>query len=160
MTTTPENHYDLIVIGSGMGALTVASLMAHPRDKRVLVIERHNRPGGYTHDFKRGPCHFDTGLHYLGQMRKGSMTRRMIDLITDGKVEWARMPDPFDTFVYLDLRFDVYAYLNRTIAALCDLFPDFAKQDMPPRFPEYGRKSGCEKGVKAGMHSILPDNFN
>jgi all-trans-retinol 13,14-reductase len=122
-----ENNYDLILIGSGMGALTVASLMARLRNKRVLVLEKHNQPGGYTHDFKRGLYHFDTGLHYLGQMQKGSMTRRMFDLITDGKVEWTRMQDPFDTFVYPDLRFDVYADLNRTIAALCALYPGEAR---------------------------------
>jgi all-trans-retinol 13,14-reductase len=125
--TISKNQYDLILIGSGMGALTVASLMAQLRDKRVLVLEKHNRPGGYTHDFKRGRYHFDTGLHYLGQMQKGSMTRRMFDLITDGKVEWACMPDPFDTFVYPELRFDVYADLNHSVAALCDLFPGEAR---------------------------------
>ncbi len=79
-----ERDYDVILIGSGMGALTVASLMAQLRDKRVLVIERHSRPGGYTHDFRRGKFLFDTGLHYLGQMEKGSRGRRLLDLITGG----------------------------------------------------------------------------
>jgi phytoene dehydrogenase-like protein len=88
-----NDHYDIILVGSGMGALTAASLMAQLRDKRVLVLEKHNRPGGYTHDFKRGRYHFDTGLHYLGKMQEGSMTRRMIDLITGGKVEWVPMPE-------------------------------------------------------------------
>ncbi|KPK93174.1 MAG: phytoene dehydrogenase [Deltaproteobacteria bacterium SM23_61] len=119
-----NDHYDIILIGSGMGALTVASLMAQLRDKRALVLEKHDRAGGYTHDFKRGRYHFDTGLHYLGKMREGSITRRMIDLITRGKVEWVPMPDPFDKFIYPDLRFDVYADPKRTIAGLCDLFPD------------------------------------
>ncbi|HEY9602115.1 MAG TPA: NAD(P)-binding protein [Allocoleopsis sp.] len=48
-----ENHYDIILIGSGMGALTVASLMAQMRGKKVLVLERHFKAGGFTHDFKR-----------------------------------------------------------------------------------------------------------
>ena len=119
-----NDHYDIILVGSGMGAMTVTSLMAQLRDKRVLVLEKHNRPGGYTHDFKRGRYHFDTGLHSLGKMQKGSMTRRMIDLITGGNVEWTPMPDPFDTFIYPDLQFDVYADPKRTIAGLCDLFPE------------------------------------
>jgi phytoene dehydrogenase-like protein len=118
-----NDHYDIILIGSGMGALTAASLMAQLRDKRVLVLEKHNRPGGYTQDFKRDRYHFNTGLHYLGKMQEGSMTRCMIDLITRGKVKWNRMPDPFEKFIYPDLRFDVYADLQRTIAGLCDLFP-------------------------------------
>jgi all-trans-retinol 13,14-reductase len=52
-----NDHYDIILVGLGMGALTVASLMAQLRDKQVLVLENHNRPGGYTHDFKRGRYH-------------------------------------------------------------------------------------------------------
>jgi all-trans-retinol 13,14-reductase len=119
-----DDHYDIIIIGSGMGALTVASLMSQLRDKRVLVVEKHNRPGGYTHDFKRGNYHFNTGLHYLGNLHKGSIIRRIFDLITGGKVEWVQMPDPFDTFVYPDLQLDVYADLKRTISGICDLFPD------------------------------------
>jgi phytoene dehydrogenase-like protein len=118
-----NDSYDIILIGSGMGALTVASLMTQLRDKRVLVLEKHIRPGGYTHDFKRGRFHFGTGLHYVGKMYDGSMTRRMIDLITGGKVKWIPMPDPFDKFIYPDLRFDVYSDPERTIAGLCDLFP-------------------------------------
>ncbi len=36
-----DNSADLIVIGSGMGGLTVASLMAQLEHQRVLVLERH-----------------------------------------------------------------------------------------------------------------------
>ena len=39
-----NKHYDIILIGSGMGAMTVASLMAQLRDKQVLVLEKHIRP--------------------------------------------------------------------------------------------------------------------
>ncbi|MBM9576208.1 NAD(P)-binding protein, partial [Leptospira sp. 201903070] len=48
-----EKHYDLILIGSGIGALTVASLMAQYRDKKVLILEQHFKAGGFTHVFKR-----------------------------------------------------------------------------------------------------------
>ena len=41
------------VIGSGIGALTAASLLATLGRKRVLVLERHRVIGGFTHEFKR-----------------------------------------------------------------------------------------------------------
>ena len=62
--SSTEHHYDLILIGSGMGALTVASVMAQLRHKKVLVLERHFKAGGFTHDFKRQQFHWDVGLHY------------------------------------------------------------------------------------------------
>ena len=42
--------WDAIVIGSGMGGLTVASIMAKT-GKKVLVLEQHDQSGGCCHTF-------------------------------------------------------------------------------------------------------------
>jgi all-trans-retinol 13,14-reductase len=47
MSAQPE--YDAIVIGSGIGGLAFASIMAKLRKWRVLVLERHFKIGGLTH---------------------------------------------------------------------------------------------------------------
>ncbi|MFN8491451.1 MAG: NAD(P)-binding protein [Caldilineaceae bacterium] len=100
--------YDIIVIGSGIGGLTFASLMAQMQHKRVLVLERHFKLGGFTHAFSRpGGYTWDVGLHYVGNMRKGEMGRQIFDLITGGAVEWTKMPSPFERFVYPDFTFAV-----------------------------------------------------
>ncbi len=122
-----DRQFDLILIGSGMGALTVASLMAQFRNKRVLVVERHFKPGGYTHDFKRGRYRWDPGVHYLGDMEPGSRARIMYDLITGGQVQWARMPDPFEVFIYPEFRFEVPNDPDRYREALIERFPDEKK---------------------------------
>ncbi len=44
---------DLIIIDSGIGGLSVASLMSQMKRKRVLVLERHFKLGGFTHSFTR-----------------------------------------------------------------------------------------------------------
>lgn len=46
--------WDAIVIGSGIGGLAVAALLSRYGGKRVLVLERHYTPGGFTHTFRRG----------------------------------------------------------------------------------------------------------
>jgi len=117
-------NYDAILIGSGMGSLTVASLLATLRGKRVLVVERHFKPGGFTHAFQRGRFHWDVGLHYVGQMGEGTPTRRLFDLITGGAVRWTKMPDPFETFVYPGLEFAVRSGVERYTADLIERFPE------------------------------------
>ena len=40
--------WDAIVIGSGMGGMTTAAILAKT-GARVLVLEQHYVPGGFTH---------------------------------------------------------------------------------------------------------------
>ncbi len=101
------NHFDCIVVGSGIGGLTVASLLAQLKRKRVLVLERHFKLGGFTHSFQRQGVHWDVGLHYVGGMQPGSMTRRFMDLVTGGKVEWLKIADPLEHFIYPDHHIEV-----------------------------------------------------
>lgn len=74
------HHYDAIVIGSGMGGLTTASLLGQLANKRVLVIERHFKLGGFTHAFRRKGYEWDVGVHYVGEMQKGALTRGMMKI--------------------------------------------------------------------------------
>lgn len=59
-----QEAYDVIVIGAGIGGLSTAALLAKA-GKSVLLIERHDRPGGYAHGFRRKHFHFDSGVHLI-----------------------------------------------------------------------------------------------
>ncbi len=89
-----DGSFDAIVIGSGIGALAFAALMAKLRRWRVLVLERHFKIGGFTHTFSRpGGWTWDVGVHYVGEMAPGMNGRRLFDFITDGRVDWSPLPD-------------------------------------------------------------------
>lgn len=104
--THADEKYDIIFIGSGIGSLAAASIMAQWENKRCLILERHWEPGGYTHVFKRKKKYvWDVGLHYVGQIAEGEQIRRAFDAITNDKLEWHAMPDVFDRFVYPDYSF-------------------------------------------------------
>ncbi len=120
--TSPR--FDAIVIGSGIGGLTVAALLSKLHRQRVLVLEQHFTVGGFTHGFSRkGKFHWDVGLHYVGDMDEGGTGKAVFDYLTDGQVQWQKMPDPFEKFVYPDFSFDVYADRDRFQADLIQRFP-------------------------------------
>jgi len=116
---TPENTYDIIVIGSGLGAMSTASIMAQLYDKRVLVLERHYVIGGFTHAFKRpdkskgagnkAKYEWDVGVHYIGEVGAATRTRKMFDFLSDGKLKWAPMDAEYDRFYVGDKVFNAMA---------------------------------------------------
>lgn len=121
---TLRDDYDVIVIGSGMGGLTTAALLAKYAGKRVLVLERHYTAGGYTHAFRHGDYEWDVGLHYIGDVGDPSSdTRRLFDTISDGQLEWASMGPVHDRIVLGDEVYDLPAGRDALRAELVRRFP-------------------------------------
>ena len=119
--------YDAIVIGSGIGGLTTAGLLARVAGKRVLVLEQHTEPGGLTHAFRRDGASWDVGVHYIGQLGPGSQVRAYFDYLSGGELEWNRMPEDYDRFVYPGLDLRASSDPERYERSLVEAFPDEAR---------------------------------
>jgi phytoene dehydrogenase-like protein len=76
-----------IVIGSGIGGLASAALLAKHGGQRVLVLERHYVAGGYTHTFQRHGYEWDVGVHYIGEVQPGTLLRALFDELTEAQLE-------------------------------------------------------------------------
>merc|ERR1712109_420185 len=90
----PQN-VDAIVVGSGIGGMTTAVLMAKV-GKKVLVLEQHDQAGGCCHTFIDKGYEFDVGIHYIGEMGHQTLNKTLLDQICEGQVEWAPLDDDFD----------------------------------------------------------------
>jgi all-trans-retinol 13,14-reductase len=92
--------FDAIVVGSGIGGLGVAALLAKLAHKRVLVLERHYAVGGFTHTFTRPGFEWDVGVHYVGGVHdRASATSRWFEFLTEGRLDWAPMGEVYDRFL-------------------------------------------------------------
>ncbi|NIM19689.1 MAG: NAD(P)-binding protein [Candidatus Latescibacteria bacterium] len=61
--SSDEHDCDAVIIGSGLGGLSCAAAFAR-QGLKPLVLEKHDRPGGYATAFKRpGGFEFDVSLH-------------------------------------------------------------------------------------------------
>jgi all-trans-retinol 13,14-reductase len=115
--------FDALVIGSGLGGLTTAALLAKA-GQRVLVLERHYTAGGFTHSFRRRGYEWDVGVHYIGDVHKPhSPMRRVFDTITDGKLAWARMDEVYDSMLIAGQRYDYHSGVKAFREGLLQHFP-------------------------------------
>src|SRR5512133_3186242 len=89
--------YDALVIGSGMGGLTTASLLSE-LGWRVAVFEQHYTAGGNTHSYERAGYDWDVGVHYLGDLGTRTTTRRLFDWLSQDRLDWAPMDPHYDRF--------------------------------------------------------------
>ncbi len=121
-----EGDYDTIVIGSGMGGMTAAALLA-TFGERVLVLEQHYVPGGFTHTFNRPGYSWDVGVHAVGEVTEHSMTGRLLRHLTGGALKWAKLGEVYDEFVFPgDFRLDYPDHPGRFRDNLVAAFPDEA----------------------------------
>ena len=70
-----DSTYDTVVIGSGLGGLCSAFILAK-EGKKVCVLEKNRQLGGSLQIFSRDKVIFDTGIHYIGGLAEGQNLNR------------------------------------------------------------------------------------
>ena len=89
-----NQDFDVIVIGGLMSAALLAR-----SGKKVLVLEQHDQAGGCCHAFIEKGYEFDTGIHYIGEMRNNTSVKFLFDQVSNGQLNWCKVRDDFDQVV-------------------------------------------------------------
>lgn len=119
--------FDHIVLGSGMGGLTVATWLAKA-GKKVAILERHYVPGGFTHSFKRKKgFQWDVGVHYVGNVGKEGSLLNMFNFITESKLTWESMGATYDVVYIGNQKFELKAGKENFKKQLITYFPEEEK---------------------------------
>jgi len=123
---TGEKCFDAVVIGAGGGGLAAGARLALGGEK-VLVIEQHDKVGGYMTAFEREPYRFEASLHAMDGLDQGGMsynTFEQLDLLN--RVKRIRL-DPAYRSVFPGITMDVPADPWAYSEVLKKQFPDEAE---------------------------------
>lgn len=121
-----EKEYDFVIIGSGLGGLACAYILAS-EGHSVAVLEKNHQIGGHLQVYSRGKTIFDTGVHYVGSLNEGENLYQFFKYfgILD-KLKLKRMGDQkFDVVRFDDGKEYDYAQGYESFQkVLLDYFPD------------------------------------
>ncbi len=156
------DQYDVIVIGSGLAGLSCAAAFARQGFK-ALVLEQHDKPGGYATAFKRpGGFIFDASLHSTTVGERDGRFNLIHNFPEITEVEFLPHPTLFRSiYPDYDLRVaqrDPGAYIEQ----LCQLFPEESENikglfaDMQGLADDIGRLSAKQGQVDM---SNFPNDF-
>ena len=154
--------FDAVIVGSGLGGLSCAAALAR-KGYKALVLEQHDRPGGYATTFARpGGFVFDVSLHSTVVGERNGVRNLISGFPEITEVEFVPHTTLYRAiFPEHDIRVpprDVPGY----VAALSRLFPDEKEnikalfEDMKGLTRDVGKLSGA--GAKVDM-SRFPSEF-
>ena len=166
-----KTHYDVVIIGSGMGGLVAANILAK-EGRSVCVLEKNNQFGGNLQTFVRERTIFDTGVHYIGGLSKGQNLYRYFEYldILDGLHFKKLNEDGFDIVTFDN---DSVAYphaqgYERFIAVLSKKFPGEKEnikmycaklKEICHKFPLYNLEEGKPYGNDAEIFQQSAKNY-
>lgn len=168
------NKFDAIVIGSGVGGLITANLLAQ-EGMNVCVLEKNKQIGGALQVYVRNRVIFDTGVHYIGGLGEGENLYQVFKFLgIIDKLKLKRVEGVFDKIIISgdDKEYRMAQGYQNFINTLLEDFPEESEalhaycdkiKDICSRFGMYNLRAGgtfeekaetMELDTKAFLESI------
>ena len=159
-----ETNYDAIVVGAGNGGLTGALTLAKA-GKKVLLLEKHNIPGGAGTTFVRGRFEYDVALHTLwgigSDENPGQLRKIFEELGVFDKIDFVEQHEIFSINVKDRFKVDFPSEKSAFVKTLCELSPE--ESDNIQAYQDLADKMSAEfyrlYDYLAGDVDLTPENF-
>ncbi len=137
-----ESSYDVVVIGSGVGGLTTAALLAKEGCK-VLVLEKSSRIGGCCSAYRKEGYSFDVGAVFVLFKEVYDLLFDHLGLDLDDYIEMRVIDPVYDIHFDFGERVMLHKDVERTVEGLKSVHPGEAE-----RYRDFCREMGeIWKGV-------------
>ncbi len=125
-----QNELPIVVIGAGLGGLGAACQLALSGEK-VLLLEKHNVPGGFATSFVRGRFEFEGALHVLAEVGTEEHPLSLYDFFKDlgvfNKIDFKKPTDLCRSVFYDGLDITFPNGRETYFEKLIELFPNKKK---------------------------------
>ncbi|MGB0887325.1 MAG: phytoene desaturase family protein [Vicingaceae bacterium] len=152
-----QKEYDFVIIGSGLGGLECAYILAEAGHS-VVVLEKNHQIGGNLQVFSRDKSIFDTGVHYIGSLDEGENLDQFFKYFgMRDSLKWKRMDE--DCFDLIRIGGEEFKYAQgyeKFAASLSEQFPE-EKEAIYKFCDEI--KSICKDFPLYNLKTITKDNI-
>jgi all-trans-retinol 13,14-reductase len=116
--------YDVVILGSGLGGLECAFILAKC-GMNVCVLEKNAVLGGCLQTFRRGKDEFDTGFHYVGALGKGQILERIFRHLGLMELPWHQLDtECFDQILLKGRTYPLANGYKQFAQSLSAIFPE------------------------------------
>jgi all-trans-retinol 13,14-reductase len=166
-----KEHYDIVIIGSGMGGLVCADILSR-EGYSVCVLEKNKQAGGSLQTYVRDRVIFDSGVHYLGGLGEGQNLYQVFKYLgLIGRLKLQKMDEEVFDKILIENDPKEYVYAQgyeNFIQQLLKDFPDEEKalrtycdkiKEVCSKFPLYNLRSGGDVNEKTSVLEIDLQQF-
>jgi phytoene dehydrogenase-like protein len=121
MINNSSYDFDVIIIGAGISGLVCGCYLAK-RGCKTLIVEKHDKTGGYCTSFKRKGYNFDAAIHYIGSVKRGVLSRILEELELDAQDLFTQF-DPTDKIILPNKVLYIRSQSEDTLSEFIKIFP-------------------------------------
>lgn len=92
-----KDHYDVVIIGGALAGMASALQLQAKGVRDILILEKHNMPGGVATDYMRGGFEMEASLHEMMSIGPKNARLKVGKFFDDMgiDIEWLPVPEPY-----------------------------------------------------------------